>query len=184
MEEAIRERAQELPENGYTPTSLYEILAGKVQSIEQDNLKTTLIHEIEKTHTHIHSVEDKLTAHIDAVENKLTAQIHSVEDKLTAQIHAVENRLDARIDLVQEQIKSTNTRIDSLETSVNTRIDSLEASTNTRIDSLEASTNMRMDDMKTIIDKMDKRISVMFAISGIVFTGIFTILGVILSKLG
>ena len=113
---------------------------GKYKALNRTTSKPRLVHEIEKTHTHI----------------------HSVEDKLTAQIHAVENRLDARIDLVQEQIKSTNTRIDSL----------------------EASTNMRMDDMKTIIDKMDKRISVMFAISGIVFTGIFTILGVILSKLG
>ena len=167
MEEAIKERTEQ--DNGYTPTSHYEILAERVQSIEQDNLKITLIHEIERTHTHIHTFE---------------------------------NKLDARIDLVQEQIKSTNTHIESLETSTNTRMGSLETSintriesletnintridaTNTRIDSLEASTNTRMDDMKTIIDKMDKRISFMLAISGIVFTGIFTILGVILAKLG
>ncbi len=162
-------RIEELKDNGHAPTSQYDFLAGKVQNMEFDNFKTTLTHEIEKTHAHIDAVEGRLNARIDVV----TEQIKST---------------NARIDSLDT---SLNARIDSLDTSLNARIDSLDTSLNARIDSLDTSLNARIDDMKTMIDKTDKRISNMFAVMGIsiavigiAFAGLFAVLGVILSKLG
>ncbi len=160
---------EELRDNGHAPTSQYDFLAGKVQNMEFDNFKTTLTHEIAKTHTHIDAVEGRLNARIDVV---------------TEQIKSTNTRIDALDEKLTEQIKSTNTRIDSLDTSLNARIDSLDTNLNARIDSLDTSLNARIDDMKTMVDKTDKRISNMLIIFGIAFAGLFAVLGVILSKLG
>ncbi len=140
-------RAETITDNGHDPISQFGMLEGRMRNIELENVRTALTYEIDKTHTHI---------------------------------DAVEERLNARIDVVTEQIKSTNARIDSLDTSLNTRIDSLDTSLNTRIDA----TNTRIDDMKTIVEKIDKRIRNTRVIFGIVFAGLFALLGVILSKLG
>ncbi len=184
-------RIEELKDNGHAPTSQYDFLAGKVQNMEFDNFKTTLTHEIEKTHAHIDAVEGRLNARIDVVTEQIkstNARIDSLDTSLNARIDSLDTSLNARIDSLDT---SLNARIDSLDTSLNARIDSLDTSLNARIDSLDTSlnaridaTNTRIDDMKTIVDKTDKRISNMLVIFGIAFAGLFAVLGVILSKLG
>ena len=73
----MEEPAQE--DNDYTVH--YGILAKRVETIEQDNLKTAIIHEIEKTHTHIHSVAKQLNTRIDSLETSVNTRIDSLETR-------------------------------------------------------------------------------------------------------
>ncbi len=99
-------RIEELKDNGHAPTSQYDFLAGKVQNMEFDNFKTTLTHEIEKTHAHIDAVEGRLNARIDVV----TEQIKSTN----ARIDSLDTSLNARIDDMKTMINKTDKRISNM----------------------------------------------------------------------
>ncbi len=110
-------RIEELKDNGHAPTSQYDFLAGKVQNMEFDNFKTTLTHEIEKTHAHIDAVEGRLNARIDVVTEQIkstNARIDSLDTSLNARIDSLDTSLNARIDDMKTMIDKTDKRISNM----------------------------------------------------------------------
>ena len=86
-------------------------------------------------------------------------------------------RLEAGQDAINKRIDDVNTRIDDVKDEINKRIDDVKNEMNTRIDDMKNEVNKRFDGVNTRFDDLFSLILWGF---GILFTGIFGLIGYII----
>ena len=97
--------------------------------------------------------------------------------RLEAGQNAINTRIDDVKNEMNKRIDDVNTRIDDMKNEINKRIDDV----NTRIDDMKNEVNTRIDDMKNEVNtRFDDLFSLILWGFGILFTGIFGLIGYII----